>query len=55
MEKLEAENIAVERLPVVIDEIPDPAPIKVLLEMNFMDKVKLIVDEKEKTFQMEDP
>lgn len=55
LEKLEAENIMVERLPVVIHEIPDPAPIKVLLGMNFIDKVRLIVDGKEKTFQIEDP
>lgn len=55
LEKLEAENIIVERLPVVIHEIPDPAPIKVLLGMNFIDKVKLIVDGKGKTFQIQDP
>jgi predicted aspartyl protease len=55
LDKLEIENITVERLPVVIHEIPDPAPIKVLLGMNFLDKARLTLNGKEKSFQIEDP
>jgi len=39
----------------VIHKIPDPAPIKVLLGMNFIEKVRLTVDGKEGKFDLKDP
>jgi len=33
----------------------DPAPIKVLLGMNFIEKIKLIISGKERKFDVEDP
>jgi hypothetical protein len=39
----------------VIHRIPDPAPIKVLLGMNLIEKMKLIVDGKKNEFKLEDP
>ena len=40
---------------VVVHKIPDPAPIKVLLGMNFVEKMKLVVDGKTSQFALEDP
>jgi predicted aspartyl protease len=54
LNRIEAANIKVENLPVVIQKIPDPAPVKILLGMNFIEKVKLIVDVKNGTFDLED-
>ena len=48
-------EITIEKLPVVIHEIPDPAPIKILLGMNFIENVKLRVNGKENAFDIEDP
>lgn len=55
LEKLEISGIGIEKLPVVVHKIPDPAPIKVLLGMNFIEKVKLTIDGKEGMFNLEDP
>lgn len=55
LEKLEASGIEIEKLPVVVHKIPDPAPIKVLLGMNFIEKIKLIINGKGKKFDLEDP
>ena len=55
LEKLEVAGIEIERLPVVVHKIPDPAPIKVLLGMNFIEKVKLTVDGKKNEFEIQDP
>ena len=55
LDMLEIADIKVEKLPVVIHKIPDPAPIKVLLGMNFIEKVKLIVNGKERKFDLQDP
>ena len=48
-------DIEIERLPVVVHRIPDPAPIKVLLGMNFVQKMKLVVNGKGMMFDLEDP
>jgi len=53
--KIEVGNTKVENLPVVIHKIPDPAPVKILLGMNFIERVKLIVNGKGGTFNLEDP
>ena len=42
-------------LPVVVHKIPDPAPVKILLGMNFIEKAKLIVDGKNEMFSLGDP
>ena len=55
LDMLEIADIKIEKLPVVIHKIPDPAPIKVLLGMNFIEKVKLIVNGKERKFDLQDP
>jgi len=51
----EVANIKVETLPVVIHKIPDPAPVKILPGMNFIESVKMIVDGKNGTFDLEGP
>lgn len=53
--KMVVGEITIEKLPVVIHEIPDPAPIKILLGMNFIKNVNLRVNGKEDTFNVEDP
>ncbi|MCP8309671.1 MAG: retroviral-like aspartic protease family protein [archaeon] len=55
LEKLEAAGIEIEKLPVVVHKIPDPAPIKVLLGMNFIEKIKLVINGKGRKFDLEDP
>jgi clan AA aspartic protease (TIGR02281 family) len=55
LEKLEVAGIEIEKLPVVVHKIPDPAPIKVLLGMNFVEKVKLTINGKQNEFNIEDP
>ncbi|MDH5266038.1 MAG: hypothetical protein OEW62_00015 [Candidatus Bathyarchaeota archaeon] len=42
-------------MPVAIHKIPDPAPVKILLVMKLINKVKLIVNGKDGTFNLEDP
>ncbi|MEM2105883.1 MAG: retropepsin-like aspartic protease [Candidatus Bathyarchaeia archaeon] len=48
-------GIRVDLLPVVVHKIPDPAPVKILLGMNFIEKVRLLVDGKSGVFSLEDP
>jgi len=55
LEKLEVSGIEAQKLPVVVHKIPDPAPIKVLLGMNLIEKMKLIIDGKGRKFDIEDP
>ena len=55
LNRIEVVDIRVEKLPVVMHKIPDPAPLKILLGMNFIEKIKLIVDGKNGTFNLEDP
>ena len=55
LEKLEISDMEIEKLPVVVHKIPDPAPIKVLLGMNFIEKVKLIINGKGRKFDLKDP
>ncbi|MFQ6094769.1 MAG: TIGR02281 family clan AA aspartic protease [Candidatus Bathyarchaeia archaeon] len=55
IENLEVAGIEIKKLPVVAHKIPDPAPIKVLLGMNFIEKVKLTINGKQNKFRMEDP
>jgi predicted aspartyl protease len=49
LEKLEVAGFETKDLQVVVHKIPDPAPIKVLLGMNLIEKMKLIVDGKKQT------
>jgi predicted aspartyl protease len=55
LERLEVAGQEARELQVVIHKIPDPAPIKVLLGMNLIEKMKLIVDGKKNEFKLEDP
>ena len=55
LNRIEVANIKAKNLPVVIHKIPDPAPVKILLGMNFIKNVKLIVDGKNGTFDLKDP
>lgn len=55
LDRLEIADIRVEKLPVVLHKIPDPAPIKVLLGMNFIEKVRLTVNGKDGKFDLQDP
>ena len=55
LDRLEVGNVKIENLPVVIHEIPDPAPIKILLGMNFIERTNLLVNGKQKLFMIEDP
>ncbi|MFB0522820.1 MAG: TIGR02281 family clan AA aspartic protease [Candidatus Bathyarchaeia archaeon] len=55
LEMLEVSGIEVERLSVVIHKIPDPAPIKVLLGMNFIEKIKITINGKAGKFDLKDP
>ena len=52
---IEVAGIKADVLPVVVHKIPDPAPVKILLGMNFIEKAKLIVDGKNEMFSLEDP
>lgn len=55
LDRIETADVTIERLQIVAHRIPDPAPIKILLGMNFIEKVKLIVSGKESTFYLQDP
>jgi predicted aspartyl protease len=55
LERLEVVGQEARELQVVIHKIPDPAPIKVLLGMNLIEKMRLIVDGKKNDFKLEDP
>jgi predicted aspartyl protease len=55
LEKMEVSGIRIDKLPVVVHRIPDPVPIKVLLGMNFIEKITLTIDGKRKKFEIEDP
>ncbi|GEM_PF-2903745 len=55
LDGIEVEGMRISKLSVVVHKIPDPAPIKVLLGMNFIKNVKLIVNGKENEFRIEDP
>ena len=53
--ELHVAGFEVERLRVVIHKIPDPAPVKVLLGMNFIEKTNLEIDGKNGLFEIRDP
>jgi len=55
LERLEVGGREARELQVVIHKTRDPAPIKVLLAMNLIEKMKLIVDGKKNDFKLEDP
>lgn len=55
LDELEVAGIRLKSIPVVIHEIPDPAPVKILLGMNFVEKVILEIDGKNSTFNIRDP
>jgi len=48
-------DIRLENVPVVIPRIPDPAPIKILVGMNLLERTKLEVNGKARTFEIRDP
>lgn len=52
---MDVAGIRVDLLPVVVHKIPDPAPVKILLGMNFIEKVRLLVDGKSGVFSLDDP
>jgi len=55
LEAIKVGTQTVEGLPVVVHRIPDPAPVKVLIGMNFIHRAKLEVNGKAQTFEIEDP
>ena len=55
LERVEISSIEIRKLPVVVHKIPDPAPIKVLLGMNLIEKIKLLINGKTNEFDLEDP
>jgi hypothetical protein len=55
LEAIKVGTQTVEGLPVVVHRIPDPAPVKVLIGMNFIHRTKLEVNGKAQTFEIEDP
>jgi len=55
LDRIEVDGVTVDDLSVVVHKIPDPAPIKVLLGMNFIKSVKLVVDGKKNQLKIEDP
>lgn len=55
LKKLEVAGIEIENIRVVVHRIPDPAPIKVLLGMNFLENVKLTLNGKQHKFKIQDP
>ena len=55
LDKLEVAGLEAGELQVVVHKIPDPAPVKVLLGMNFVERMKLTVDGKSGQFTLEDP
>ena len=55
LEEIRVGEVSVKRLQVAIHKIPDPAPIKILLGMNFLERVKLEINGKERRFSVEDP
>lgn len=55
MEGIVVGKIRIKKLPVVIHEIPDPAPIKILLGMNFVQKLNLQINGKKRNFNISDP
>jgi predicted aspartyl protease len=55
LERLEVAGQEARELQVVIHKIPDPAPIRVLLGMKLIEKMRLIVDGKKNDFKLEDP
>jgi len=52
---IEIGAIKLENVPVVVHRIPDPAPIKILIGMNLLEKAKLEVDGKAGKFEIGDP
>jgi predicted aspartyl protease len=46
LDKFEISALETRDLQVVVHKIPDPAPVKVLLGMNLIEKMKLTVDGK---------
>ncbi len=55
LDRLEVAGLETTQLQVVVHKIPDPAPIKVLLGMNWLGKIKLFVNGKDGRFTLEDP
>jgi len=55
LEKLEIAELEIWRLQIVVHKIPDPAPIKVLLGMNFIERTKLVIDGKKGQFTLAYP
>jgi len=55
LERIDTSNITIRGLQIVAHRIPDPAPIKVLFGMNFVEGVELVINEKEDRFELRDP
>jgi len=55
IDRIKVGGVKVKDLQVVVHKIPDPAPIKILLGMNFIERVKLEINGKEKKFSLKDP
>jgi len=53
LDQVEVAGMKIDNLPVVLHEIPDPAPIKVLLGMNFIERITLLIKGKERIFEIE--
>ena len=55
LRKIRVGRLEVRGLPIVLHELPAPAPVKVLLGMDFLSKVRLEIDGKKGEFSLKDP
>ena len=50
-----ARAVNAKNLQVVIHKIPDPAPVKILLGMSFIERINLEINGKDSLFEIRDP
>ena len=55
LNQIEIGGLGLDNIPVVIHRIPDPAPVKILIGMNLLQRAKLVVNGKENEFKLDDP
>jgi clan AA aspartic protease (TIGR02281 family) len=55
LRKVKLDRLEVKDLPAVVHDLPAPAPIKVLLGMSFVNKIRLEIDGKGSEFFVGDP
>lgn len=53
--RIDIGKLSFKNISVVVHELPEPVPVKILIGMNLLLKMKLILNGKEKNFELEDP